>query len=155
MKTALTLCLGFVLGVSVNLFGLRAQAQGSSGNERTTWYFYTVKWGAQDEFLDLFTKNHYPVLKAQLGSRITAIKAFVPTYHGDGRADWTFATALTFKDLNVMVGPSPESDIARKMYPDQATFTREEAHRFELVQGHWDVPLTELDLEARLKSLRR
>ena len=36
----------------------------ASGQPKTTWFFYTVKWGGQDEFLDLFQRNHYPILKA-------------------------------------------------------------------------------------------
>ena len=33
------------------------------GSGKTVWFFYTVKWGFQDEFLDLFQRNHYPILK--------------------------------------------------------------------------------------------
>jgi hypothetical protein len=125
-------------------------AQSASRGERTTWYFYRVKWGHQDEFVDLFRKNHYPVLKEEMKSgRITAVRTFVPTYHGDGRADWTFAVAITFRDAAAMVGPSGEEEIVRKLYPDQATFQKEEQRRFEILDAHWDVPLNELDLDAR------
>jgi hypothetical protein len=125
-----------------------------SSQERTVWYFYRVKWGAQDEFLDLFQKNHYPLLKAQLGARLTAIRTYVPTYHGDGRADWTFAVALTYRDLSAMTGPSPEAELAGKLYPDQARFRREEQRRFELLDAHWDVPLTDVNLDTRTLSSR-
>src|SRR5262245_65675645 len=82
-------------------------AQAASRAERTAWYFYRVKWGYQDEFVDLFQKNHYPVLKEEMKSgRVTAVRTYVPTYHGDGRADWTFAVAITFKDTAAMTGPS-------------------------------------------------
>jgi hypothetical protein len=125
-----------------------AQAAGTA--ERTAWYFYRVKWGHQDEFLDLFAKNHYPVLKAQKETgRITAIRTFVPTYHGDGRADWTFAVAVTFRDTAAMTGPSGEDAIVKRLYPDQASFRREEQRRFELLDAHWDVPLNELNLDTR------
>ena len=77
---------------------------------KSVWYFYKVKWGAQEEFLALFRKNHYPVLKAQLGGRITAIRPLVPVYHGDGRADWTFVMELTFRDTAALVGPSGEDE---------------------------------------------
>ena len=84
---------------------------------KTVWYFYKVKWGAQDEFLALFRKNHYPVLTAQLGGRLAAIRPLVPVYHGDGRADWTFVMELTFRDTAAMVGPSGEDEIARRLLP--------------------------------------
>ena len=51
-------------------------AQAAARAERTAWYFYRVKWGFQDEFVDLFQKNHYPVLRAQMKTgRIVARQA--------------------------------------------------------------------------------
>lgn len=139
---------GFAAGALVTR---RVSAQSAAGSSRTSWFFYTVKWGHQDEFLDLFQKNHYPVLKDQLRTgRLTAIKTYVPTNHGDGRADWTFAAALTFKDAAVMVGPSPDAEIVRRLYPDAVTFRTEERRRFEILDAHWDVPLNEIDMEARV-----
>jgi hypothetical protein len=137
--------------------GLAAQApatQSAGSAERTALYFYRVKWGFQDEFIDLFQKNHYPILKAQLGTRITAVRAYVPTYHGDGRADWTFAVAITYKDTAAMTGPSSEAEIARKLYPDQEKFRREEQRRFEILDAHWDVPLNELALDTRVPTTK-
>src|SRR6185369_2176496 len=84
-------------------------AQASGRTERTTWYFYRVKWGFQDEFVRLFAKNHLPVLREEMKSgRIVDVRTFVPTYHGDGRADWTFAVAITYKDMAAMTGPSDD-----------------------------------------------
>jgi hypothetical protein len=126
------------------------QAAAAASQERTVWYFYRIKWGFQDEFLDLYQKNHQPILNEHLKSgRLTGIKTFVPTHHGDGRADWTFAVALTFRDDAALMGPSGADEIARGLYPDQATFRREERRRFELLDAHWDVPLNELDLDTR------
>ena len=128
-------------------------AQAASRAERTAWYFYRVKWGYQDEFVDLFQKNHYPVLKDQMKSgRITAVRTYVPTYHGDGRSDWTFAVAITYKDTAAMTGPSGEDEVVRRLYKDLATFRKEEQRRFEILDAHWDVPLNELDLDARKPS---
>ena len=124
-----------------------AQAPGRA--ERTAWYFYRVKWGYQEEFVRLFQKNHYPVLREQMKTgRIVAVRTYVPTYHGDGRADWTFAVSITFRDTAAMTGPSGEAQIVRTLYPDQATFRKEEQRRFELLDAHWDVPLNELDMET-------
>jgi hypothetical protein len=118
--------------------------------ERTAWYFYRVKWGFQDEFVALFARNHLPVLRDQMKSgRIVDVRTYVPTYHGDGRADWTFAVAITFKDTAAMTGPSPDAEIAKRLYPDQERFRKEEQRRFELLDAHWDVPLNEVTLDAR------
>ena len=139
--------------LTLGLGGVRAQApaaQGAGRAERTAWYFYRVKWGFQEEFVRLFNKNHLPVLREQITTgRVVSVRTFVPTYHGDGRADWTFAVSITFKDSAAMNGPSGEDEIVKKLYPDQATFKKEEQRRFEILDAHWDVPLNELDLDVR------
>jgi hypothetical protein len=129
----------------------RAQApaaQSAAAGTTTTWYFYTVKWGFQDEFVRLFEKNHLPLLKAQQqAGRFVSVKTYVPRYHGDGRADWTFAVELVAKDA--FTGGPTEEELVKKLYPDQATFKKEEQRRFEILEAHWDVPLNELDLGAQ------
>ena len=125
-------------------------SQSSTRTERTVWYFYRVKWGFQDEFVRLFRKNHYPVLKEEMKSgRIKDVRTFVPTYHGDGRADWTFAVVIVYRDTAAMTGPSNDADIVKRLYPDAAAFAREEQRRFEILDAHWDVPLNEMDMDGQ------
>jgi hypothetical protein len=105
-------------------------------------YYYKVKWGYQDEFVELFKKNHYPVLEAQIKSgRYLRVDTFAPKFHGDGRADWTFLTIIVYKNWQAMDSGSQEKQFIKDMYPDQETFKREEQRRFELVEAHWDIPL--------------
>jgi hypothetical protein len=153
MRPVLSIAAAAIMALTLAPFP-RARAQSAAGEapegrEHVTWYFYTVKWGHQDEFLDLFQRNHYPILKAQLGSTIRRIRTFAPQNHGDGRADWTFAVELTFTGREG--GPS-DAEIAQKLYPDMARFRREERRRFEILVAHWDVPLNEVDLETRAPS---
>jgi hypothetical protein len=110
-------------------------------------YYYKVRWGFQAEFERLFFKNHYPVLKEQMGpgGRIKSVSIYRPAFHGDGHADWTFLVVITFSSWSVLGGPSPDEAIAKRLYPDQETFRREEARRFEILDAHWDVPLVELE----------
>jgi len=140
-----------VVGVVLATGGPAAQAPAPSAEAtETTWYFYTVKWGFQGEFLDLFQRNHYPILKAQLDAGVyTRVRTLVPENHGDGRADWTFAVEL------VRAAKPPAFDEAAallKLFPDQAKFTREEQRRFELLVAHWDVPLNVVDMATRKPS---
>lgn len=114
----------------------------------TVAYYYKVKWGYQEEFLELFKKNHYPVLAEQLKSgRLLAVEAFVPRFHGEGRADWTFLTVLVFKNWDIMKDSSEEQEIIRRLYPDQEKFRQEERRRFELLEAHWDVPLQSVQMQ--------
>lgn len=128
--------------------GAQAPPKQAGGETKSTWYFYTVKWGLQDEYLDLFQRNHYPILKAkEKAGRYAAVRTFVPEFHGDGRADWTFAVELVVPP-NAPATPTDEEIIA-KLYPDRARFAREEQRRFEILTAHWDVPLNRIDFEAR------
>ena len=128
--------------------GAQAPPKQAAGLPKVTWYFYTVKWGFQDEFLDLFQRNHYPVLKArEKAGQFASVRAFVPEFHGDGRADWTFAVELVTPP-NAPATPTTEQIVA-KLYPDRAKFDREEQRRFELLVAHWDVPLNRMDFDAR------
>ena len=97
---------------------------------------------------DLFQRNHYPLLKAGVADgRFVSVKTYVPRYHGDGRADWTFAVEIVAKD-DAPSGPS-EDETIKKLFPDQATYKKEEQRRFEILEAHWDVPLNGVDLDAR------
>lgn len=128
--------------------GQAPAAQTAGGKTTTTWYFYKVKWGFQDEFVNLFKKNHYPLLKAGVTEgRFVSVKTYVPRYHGDGRADWTFAVEIVAKD-DAPAGPSEEETI-KKLFPDQAAYQKEEQRRFEILEAHWDVPLNGIDLDQR------
>jgi hypothetical protein len=131
------------------LHGQAPAAQSTSTTERTVWYFYKVKWGYQDEFVDLFRRNHLPVLKEQIPMRLTSVKTYVPTYHGDGRADWTFAVEITYRDAAALVAPSEDEAIQRRLFPDRAKFLKEEQRRFEILEAHWDVPLNLLSSDSR------
>jgi hypothetical protein len=128
--------------------GAQAPPRQPAGEPKVTWYFYTVKWGFQDEFLDLFQRNHYPLLKArEKAGQYVSVRTFVPEFHGDGRADWTFAVELVVPP-NAPTTPTNE-EFVTKMYPDRAKFNREEARRFEILVAHWDTPLNRVDFEAR------
>ena len=104
-------------------------------------YFYRTRWGAHDEFVALFRKNHWPILREQLaGGRFTDVQLWTPRFHGDGRADWDVLVSITYRDWAAMQEHS-DAEIADRLYPDQAAFKAEEQHRFELLDAHWDVVL--------------
>jgi hypothetical protein len=112
-------------------------------------YFYRVRWGAIDEFIELFERNHWPILRDQLASgRFLDVRAATPRFHGDGRADWNFLVTITYRDWAALEAHS-EADIAARLFPDQDRYRAEEQRRFELLDAHWDVPLEEHTLPGR------
>jgi hypothetical protein len=114
--------------------------------EITVAYFYRARWGHHEEWLELFLRNHWPVLREQLRTgRFTDVALYTPRFHGDGRADWTAMVTITFADWAAMESHS-EADIKQRLFPDQDTFRAEEQRRFELLDAHWDVPLERVEL---------
>jgi len=119
---------------------------GASDSPVTVAYYYRIRWGAQAEFIELFERNHWPVLREQLASgRFLDVRAYTPRFHGDGRADWDVLVTIVYRDWAAMEEHS-EREIAARLYPDQVTFRAEERRRFELLEAHWDVPLEDLPL---------
>lgn len=104
-------------------------------------YYYRTRWGHHDEFMELFERNHLPILQEQRKSgRLLDIRVAVPRFHGDGRADWDILVTLVYRDWAAMEEHS-DASIAARLYPDQERFKAEERHRFALLEAHWDVPL--------------
>ena len=114
----------------------------------TILYFYRTKWGSHDEFMALFRRNHWPILKEQLAAgRYTAVELSTPRFHGDGRAVWDILVSITYRDWAAIQEHS-DAEIARRLYPDQDAFKAEEARRFSLLEAHWDVVLEARSLDA-------
>ncbi|PYX99574.1 MAG: hypothetical protein DMG64_19055, partial [Acidobacteria bacterium] len=66
MKNSLIPFLFAVL--TLPMFAQGAPPQGGANQPYTMEYYYKVQWGHQQEFLDLFLKNHYPLLKKGIES---------------------------------------------------------------------------------------
>lgn len=61
----------------------------------------------------------------------------------DGR--WDFRVTIRFKNSTVATTANPrEEQFIKELWPDQATYQREEQRRFAILQGHWDVPVTDI-----------
>jgi hypothetical protein len=109
-------------------------------------YFYKTRWGCHSEFVELFKRNHWPILREQLTSgRFLDVRMEVPRFHGDGRADWDVMVTIAYRDWAAMEAHS-EAEIAARLFPDQEAYRAEERRRFELLEAHWDTPLEPVGL---------
>jgi hypothetical protein len=110
-------------------------------------YYYKVRWGHQEEFLTLFRKNHLPILEQEKAmGRILEIRAVAPRYHGTEESRWDYRVTIVFRDVAAAYSPGLSDAERRQLYPDQATFAKEEQRRFEILEAHWDVPVADLPL---------
>ena len=128
------------------LFAQGAPPQGAANQPYTLEYYYKVQWGHQQEFLQLFLKNHYPLLKKIVESgRMISVKIEQPSNHMTEDARWDYRVTIRFKNSTLATTANPDEErLIRQLWPDQETYKREEQRRFEILLGHWDLPLTDI-----------
>jgi hypothetical protein len=139
----------FTLLLSVVAQPLLAQGappQGAPDQPYVMEYYYKVQWGHQQEFLNLFLKNHYPLLLKQAESgRILSVKIEQPANHMTEDARWDFRVTIRFKNSTLATTANPDEErFIKQLWPDQQTYQREEQRRFEILLGHWDLPVTDI-----------
>lgn len=109
-------------------------------------YYYKVQWGHQQEFLQLFLKNHYPLLKKIVESgRMMSVKIETPANHMTEDARWDYRVTIRFKNSTLGTTANPdEQHLIQQLWPDQDAYKREEQRRFEILLAHWDLPVTDI-----------
>ncbi len=123
-----------------------APPQAAPDQPYTMEYYYKVQWGHQQEFLQLFLKNHYPLLRKFVeGGRMLSVKIEQPANHMTEDGRWDYRVTIRFRNSTVATTSNPEEErIIKELWPDQETYQREEQRRFEILLAHWDVPVTDV-----------
>ena len=142
-----TTCVSLLLLIiTIPLFAQGAPPQGGADQPYTMEYYYKVQWGHQQEFLQLFLKNHYPLLKKIVESgRMLSVKIETPSNHMTEDARWDYRVTIKFKNSTVATTANPdEESLIKQLWPDQDTYKREEQKRFEILLAHWDLPVSDV-----------
>jgi hypothetical protein len=157
MNQIAMLRLGGLLVVAATVFAgysaVRAEQGGGADAKEQPYvveYYYKAKWGHADEFLALFKKNHYPVLKKEMElGRILKVSMIAPRLHATEDGRWDYRVTIVFKSAAIANDNFDSAPLIKQLYPDQETYKKEEQRRFEILDGHWDVPIKDVNLEAR------
>lgn len=131
---------------TVPSFAQGAPPQVAADHPYTMEYYYKVQWGHQQEFLQLFLRNHYPLLqKGVQGGRMLSVKIETPSNHMTEDARWDYRVTILFKNSAIATTADPQEDSSiKQLWPDQDKYQREEQRRFEILLGHWDLPVTDI-----------
>ncbi len=148
MRTILSALLAMFFAGSLAM-PLRAQGappQTGADQPYTIEYYYKCQWGHQQEFHDLFMKNHYPLLmKIAATGRMLSVKIESPAYHTTEDGRWDFRVTIRYKNSTVATTTNPDEEaFIKQLWPDQETYKREEQRRFEILAAHWDLPVTDI-----------
>lgn len=110
--------------------------------------YYKAKWGYAEEFLALYKKNHYPLLKkAQEKGDIISITITKPRQHASEESRWDYRVTLVFKNIQAAFDPNLTEPYKKILYPDLEKLKKEEQHRFEILLAHWDVEVSAVPLD--------
>jgi hypothetical protein len=139
----------FALALLLSALPLSSQGappQAAADQPYTMEYYYTVQWGHQQEFLRLFLKNHYPLLLRNVASgRMISVNIETPGNHMTEDARWDYRVTIKFRNSTVATTANPdEESIIKQLWPDQEAYKREEQRRFEILLGHWDLPVSDI-----------
>ena len=121
-------------------------AQGAADQPYAVEYYYKVQWGHQQEFLNLFLKNHYPLLRKVVETgRMMSVKIETPANHMTEEGRWDYRVTIRFKNSTAATTTNPDEErFIKQLWPDQAAYLREEQRRFEILLAHWDLPVTDV-----------
>ena len=138
--------IGLFLLSSLAALSQDASSQSTADQPYTMEYYYKLQWGHQQEFLQLFLKNHYPLLKKIVESgRALSVKIETPANHMTEDARWDYRVTIRFKNSTVATTANPEEEaLIKQLWPDQDTYKREEQRRFEILLAHWDLPVSDV-----------
>lgn len=138
------LCSALLLILTIS----NATAQNAKDQTFTVEGYYKAKWGYADEFIDLFKKNHYPLLKKALEKGdLISIKAEKPRLHSTEESRWDYRVTLVFKNIQAAFDPNLTAPYKKALYPDAEKLKKEEQRRFEILDGHWDVQVQTVELD--------
>ena len=141
-----------ILCVAAMAVHARQSAMAAGANEQpyAIEYYYKAKWGHAEEILTLFKKNHYPVLKKEMElGRMLKVSMVTPQYHMTEDSRWDYRVTIVFKYAATASDNFDSAALIKQLYPDQDTYRKEEQRRFEILEAHWDLPIKNVDLDAR------
>ncbi len=137
-----------VLGGGV--LAARQNASDGSTQPYVIEYYYKTKWGHAEEFLTLFKKNHYPLLRNEMElGRILKVSITAPRYHTTEDGRWDYRVTIVFKNAAEANDDFDTAAVLRQLFPDQQAYQKEEQRRFEILDAHWDLPVKEVAVEAK------
>lgn len=126
-----------------------AQAAGSASDHYVVDYYYKARWGFQQEFIELFRRNHWPLLQARVDKgTIVEVTAAAPRYHATEDGRWDYRVTIVFPTVQAAHLPTSVSEPdRRRLFPDSVRYQKEEHRRFEILEAHWDVPVVSVPPE--------
>jgi len=139
--------LSFTLLNSVPTF---AQANNGAGEGKPEVHvdFYKLPPGRQDEWLALYKKSHFPMMKWEIDhGQVISETVYTRAIH-ELSPSWDIAIMIVLPPAGQRKKPEfTRAQLMRKIYPDLDEYVKEEKQRWALTLEHWDERWVEVDIE--------
>jgi len=127
-----------------------AQANNGAGEGKPEVHvdFYKLPPGRQDEWLALYKKAHFPMMKWQIEhGQIISETVYTRAVH-ELSPSWDIAIMIVLPPAGQRKKQElTRSQLIRKIYPDLDEYVKEEKQRWALTLEHWDERWVEVDIE--------
>jgi hypothetical protein len=138
---------GLTVLFSVSVF---AQADNGASESKPQMYvdFYKLPPGQQDEWLALYKKYHYPIMRYQLEhGQMVSETIYTRSVH-ELSPSWDIAIVLVLPPAGQRKKPElTRAQMIRKLFPDIDDYVKGEQRRWALTLAQWAEIWTELDIE--------
>ena len=148
------LVFGLVLGIlglsSLRGMPLLAQANNGAGVGENTVHvdFYKVPPGRQDDWLTLYKKFHYPIMKYEKAHGLVISETVYTRGIHELSPDWDFAIVIIAPPADKMPKATlTRGELIRKLYPDLNAYVKGEKERWSLTVKHWDERWVKVDID--------
>ena|ERR1017187_3322711 len=129
-------------------FARQGSSSGSSAASPTdkpylVEWVYKVKWGYADEFWEIFKKYQIATLnrEEELGY-VTSCTVYRPGLHAGEDMRWEYRVVIAYKN---QASSGHGAEVEKELFPYRATQKREENHRWETTEAHYDLPIHVID----------
>ena len=110
----------------------------------TVEYYYRIKWGQQEEWMDLYRRSHWPIMLEEMKQGyILDVQVHQPHNYEPDPYRWDVRVSITYKNVLVPFGMSDrdrEQTLAR-LFQDREQQARDERRRKELLEALWEVAI--------------
>jgi hypothetical protein len=123
----------YILIIILLLNTAKLFAQAGIEKPLTIENYYKLKWGHADEFIALWKKNHYPLLKKLLEKGdLLSIKAETPILHSGEDTRWDFKVTMTFKTEHLALDYSIVDPYKKQLSPTRKAISKQNSNALNL-----------------------
>jgi len=77
------------------------------------------------------------------------VSAVMPVYHTTEDGRWDYRVTIVYKNAAVAHDNFDSAALIKQMLSGSGEYKKEEQRRFEILEAHWDLPVKDVDLDAK------